>query len=191
MASRFIVFLIAATQTLSQTVRIFGEIPGDVGQCIRPCLFRPNNANPDVGDVLDCGYPYKEDCYCATDKKKAKLVSEHIDNCAQASCSMGAESQDAQTMRSYYASYCMVNGYSADVMTDWYTGTVVEEATRTNRADMWGWSSETSESRSGLFDDEDKTTDVGDEGHDDDSGANPRAADLLLLGVVPLLAILF
>ncbi|RGP79422.1 hypothetical protein FLONG3_2477 [Fusarium longipes] len=161
MASRFLLFLILATQTLSQGVRIFREIPGDVNQCIRPCLFRPNNANTDVGSALDCGTPYEESCYCATNSDKAKIVSEHIDNCAQASCSAGAESQDASSMRSYYASYCMENGFTADAMTEWYTGTVVEEATRTDKNNMWGWSTATSESRSQVFGDDDKESSSG------------------------------
>ncbi|KAL6913683.1 hypothetical protein FSST1_011443 [Fusarium sambucinum] len=178
MALRLTFLLMLVTQTLSQRVRIFDQIPQDVNQCIKPCLFRPNNANTDVGGVLDCDTPYKQDCYCATNGDKVKLVSEHIDTCAQASCSAGVESQDASSMRSYYASYCMENGYTADVMTEWYTGTVIEEATRTDK-NVWGWSTATDNSRSDVFDDE-----------KEDGGANVRAVDLLFLGV-PLLATLF
>ncbi|KAL7762710.1 hypothetical protein ACKLNR_009245 [Fusarium oxysporum f. sp. zingiberi] len=116
MAMRLTTLLVLATQSLSQTVNIFREIPSDVDQCIRPCLFRPNNANADLGSALNCGAPYQEKCYCATDSDKAKAVSKHIDSCAQASCSNGQESQDAETMRHYYASYCMENGYSAEAM---------------------------------------------------------------------------
>jgi cell fate regulator YaaT (PSP1 superfamily) len=72
----------------------------------------------------------------------------------------------------------MENGYKVDAMTEWYTGTVIEEATRTDK-NVWGWSSETSNSRSDVFDDE-----------KEDGGADMRAVDLLFLGV-PLLATLF
>ncbi|QGI59727.1 hypothetical protein CEK26_001857 [Fusarium fujikuroi] len=123
MAMRLIALLVLATRSLSQTVDIFRKVPSDVEQCIRPCLFRPNNPNVDVGSALNCGAPYQEKCYCATDGDNAKAVSKHIDSCAQASCSSGQESQDAETMRHYYASYCMENGYSAEALEEWYTGT--------------------------------------------------------------------
>jgi len=49
----------------------------------------------------------------------------------------------------------MEKGYTADVMTEWYTGTVVQEATRASREDMWGWSP-TNTHRSELFDEHNK-----------------------------------
>jgi hypothetical protein len=83
----------------------------------------------------------------------------------------------------------MENGYTADAMTEWYTGTVVEEATKTYK-DMWGWSSETSNHRSQVFDDDEKEDIVAGKGGDDDSGAYLRAVDLLFLGI-PMLVISF
>ena len=155
MASKFMLLFILATRSLSQKVNIFNKIPSDVDQCVKPCLFRPNNARTDVGDVLNCAAPYLEHCYCAINDKQADLVSEHIDDCAQASCSAGIETKDASSMRLYYASYCMENGYTADAMTEWYTGTVVQEATRASREDMWGWNP-TNTGRADLFDGHDK-----------------------------------
>ncbi|KAF5254440.1 hypothetical protein FANTH_698 [Fusarium anthophilum] len=159
MAIRSIALLILATQSLSQTVNyptvdIFRKIPSDVDQCIRPCLFRPNNANADVGSALNCDIPYQEKCYCATDSDNAKAVSKHIDSCAQASCSNGQEPQDAETMRHYYASYCMGNGYSAEAIEEWYTGTeahVLGTGTATVE-DMWGWGTGT-KTRANIFSD--------------------------------------
>ncbi|KAJ3531691.1 hypothetical protein NM208_g8767 [Fusarium decemcellulare] len=193
MAFRLAALLVLATPSLCQTVRIFREIPGDVDQCVRPCLYRPDNPNADLGTVLDCGVPYKEECYCATDSNKAKLVSEHIDSCAQASCSEGSESQDAETMRSYYASYCMGNGYAADLMEEWYTGTVVE-ATGTGR-DMWGWASATN-TRAGIFDDGDRETTItaapgNDKSNPDDANSACSMSVGFLFTGIPLLVVLF
>ena len=49
----------------------------------------------------------------------------------------------------------MENGYTADAMTEWYTGTVVQEATRASREDMWGWDP-TATGRADLFGGHDK-----------------------------------
>ncbi|KAH7191767.1 uncharacterized protein B0J16DRAFT_331746 [Fusarium flagelliforme] len=185
MAIRFTLLLILATHTLSQKVNIFNQIPSDVNQCVKPCLFRPKNPATDIGDVLNCGAPYLEQCYCAGDDKQAKLVDEHIDNCAQASCSAGIETKDASSMKSYYASYCMEKGYTADVMTEWYTGTVVQEATRASRKDMWGWSP-TNTNRAELFDEDEREALF--KGKDEDSsGAGSRVVGLFL--GVPLLVV--
>ncbi|KAG9508306.1 hypothetical protein J7337_001870 [Fusarium musae] len=169
MALRLIALLVLATQSLShtsnyQTVNIFHHIPSDVDQCIRPCLFRPDNANADVGSALNCGAPYRRECYCATDSDDMKAVSKHIDSCAQASCSNGQESQDAETMRHYYASYCMVHSYSE--MEEWYTGTVATD-TATPR-DMWGWPGTGTRTSNILFPDTTRP-----------SWARPRTSDVI------------
>jgi hypothetical protein len=187
MAMRVTTLLILATQSLSQTVNIFREIPSDIDQCIRPCLFRPNNANADLGSALNCGAPYQEKCYCATDSGKAKAVSKHIDSCAQASCSNGQESQDAETMRHYYASYCMGNGYSAEAMEEWYTGTeahVTGTGTATVK-DMWGWSTGTNV-RAHIFPD---ATGRNGNNDDDNGGASLTSFKLLSFGVPIVVAL--
>ncbi|KAF5606230.1 uncharacterized protein FSUBG_6247 [Fusarium subglutinans] len=192
MAIRSVALLLLATQSLSQTVNhqtvnIFRKIPSDVDQCIRPCLFRPNNANADVGSALNCGAPYQEKCYCATDSDNAKAVSKHIDSCAQASCSNGQESQDAETMRHYYASYCMENGYSAEAMGEWYTGTeahVTGTGTATVK-DMWGWSTGTS-IRAHVFPDATAPSWADDE---DNGGASLTSFKLLSIGIPILVAL--
>ncbi|KAM0280113.1 hypothetical protein ACHAO9_011377 [Fusarium lateritium] len=156
MALRLAVFLALTTPVTSQTVSIFQQIPATVHQCIRPCLFRPNSPNGDIGDVLECGAPYRDDCYCATDK--AKSASKHIDSCAEASCSRGDVTQDAEDMKSYYASYCMGNGYTADMMKEWYTNTDADTAATKTVGDFWGWASSTAtRTRGGLWDDKDTT----------------------------------
>ncbi|KAF5661396.1 hypothetical protein FHETE_8458 [Fusarium heterosporum] len=189
MATKLIFLLALVTPSISQTVSIFQQIPSTVDQCVRPCLFRPNNPNADVGNVLECVTPYRVDCYCAT--AKAKVVSEHIDSCAQASCSRGDETQDAETMRSYYASYCMKNGYTADAMEEWYTNTDVDatgpatgSATGAAR-DFWGWAS-TTKTRGELFSDKSATATAA----SDDSSASSASFSLPLLGL-PLWVVLF
>ncbi|KAF5697752.1 hypothetical protein FMUND_15306 [Fusarium mundagurra] len=188
-AMRLIALLVLATQSLSQTVNIFRQIPGDDEQCIRPCLFRPNNPNADVGSALNCGAPYQEKCYCATDSDNAKAVSKHIDSCAQASCSNGQGSQDAETMRQYYASYCMGNGYSAEAMAEWYTGTeahVTGTGTAT-RKDMWGWSTTTGTGpRAHVFPD---ATGRNGDNDEDNGGLSLTSCKLLSLGI-PILVTL-
>ncbi|RBA12689.1 hypothetical protein FPRO05_04139 [Fusarium proliferatum] len=187
MAMRLIALLVLATRSLSQTVDIFRKVPGDVEQCIRPCLFRPNNPNADVGSALNCGAPYQEKCYCATDSDKAKAVSKHIDSCAQASCSSGQESQDAETMRHYYASYCMENGYSAEAMEEWYTGTeahVTGTGTATVK-DMWGWSTRTSH-RAQLFPD---ATGRNGDNDNDNGGSSLTRMKLLFMGIPVVVAL--
>ncbi|VTT72394.1 unnamed protein product [Fusarium fujikuroi] len=178
MAMRLIALLVLATRSLSQTVDIFRKVPSDVEQCIRPCLFRPNNPNVDVGSALNCGAPYQEKCYCATDGDNAKAVSKHIDSCAQASCSSGQESQDAETMRHYYASYCMENGYSAEALEEWYTGTATVK-------DMWGWSSKTSH-RAQLFPD---ATGRNGDNDNDNSGSSLTRVKLLSMGIPVVVAL--
>lgn len=181
MALRLIVLLALTTLVTSQTVSIFQQIPATVHQCIRPCLFRPNSPNVDIGDVLECGAPYRDECYCATDK--AKSANEHIDSCAKASCSRGDATQDAEAMKSYYASYCMGNGYTADVMKEWYTNT--DTAATKTIGDFWGWASSTA-TRGDLWADKDVTATAA-------SGSStvllPRA-QLVLIGF-PLFMILF
>ncbi|KAH7233261.1 hypothetical protein BKA59DRAFT_535147 [Fusarium tricinctum] len=152
MAFRLTVLLALTTPVISQTVSIFQQIPATVNQCIRPCLFRPNSPNADIGDTLECRAPYRDDCYCATDN--AKSASKHIDSCAKASCSRGDVTQDAEAMKSYYASYCMGNGYTADAMKEWYTNT--DTAATKTIGDFWGWASSTG-TRRGLWGDEDTT----------------------------------
>ncbi|KAM0350535.1 hypothetical protein ACHAPU_003017 [Fusarium lateritium] len=185
MAFKLIVLLALVTPSISQTVSIFQQIPSTADQCVRPCLFRPNSPNSDIGDALECVTPYRENCYCATGK--AKLVSEHIDSCARASCSRGDETQDAETMRSYYASYCMKNGYTADAMEEWYTNADVDatsSATGPGR-DFWGWASSTN-TREHLFPDKSATATA----TSDDSSASSARTSLFLmalpLGVVLL-----
>ncbi|KAJ4024663.1 hypothetical protein NW766_000903 [Fusarium irregulare] len=184
MASKSMLLFVLATGGLSQKVDIFFQIPSDVNQCVKPCLFRPNNDQIDVGSTLNCRAPYLEKCYCATNDKQADLVSEHIDSCAQASCSAGIETKDASSMRMYYASYCMENGYTADAMTEWFTGTVVQEATRASREDMWGWDP-TATGRADLFDGRDKeipswAKDGDSSATESSSGAESRAVGLFL-----------
>ncbi|KAF5024558.1 hypothetical protein F66182_3321 [Fusarium sp. NRRL 66182] len=207
MALKLATLVSLTTPVLSQTVSIFRAIPPSVNQCVRPCLFRPNNPSTDLGDVLECGTPYQEDCFCPTDNDKAELVSQHIDSCAQASCSRDDVTRDAETMRSYYASYCMGNGYTADLMEDWYTNTEPDATTTTARA-VWGWATPTG-SRARLFGDDDSTAtvtttlsaatsddgrnpdglpDLDMEGDGDSSGVSPRV-ELVLMGF-PLLAML-
>jgi hypothetical protein len=78
----------------------------------------------------------------------------------------------------------MEKGYTADIMTEWYTGTVVQEATRASREDMWGWSSASSTHRAEIFDEHDKEAPFNNK-DGDSSGAESRSVGLFL--GVPLL----
>lgn len=107
--------------SLAQTVTITRDIDSSGHRCVRHCLFRPYNAGTDLGDALECGPPYEEDCYCPTAAPRAEIVSRHIDDCATESCSAGDVTADIESMRSYYAGYCVENGYTAELVEEWYT----------------------------------------------------------------------
>ncbi|RMI99796.1 hypothetical protein CDV36_015942 [Fusarium kuroshium] len=121
MALRFIPVLLLGTPILSQTVTITKDIPVSAHRCVRQCLYLPYNARTDLGDVLECGAPYQEECFCPTDVSRAEIVSRHIDDCAKESCSRGDLTQDVESMRSHYATYCIEKGYTAELVEGWYT----------------------------------------------------------------------
>lgn len=90
-------------------------------------------------------------------------------------------------MRHYYASYCMGNGYSAEAMEEWYTGTeahVTGTGTATVK-DMWGWSTGTNV-RAHIFPD---ATGRNGKNDDDNGGASLTSFKLLSLGVPIVVAL--
>jgi hypothetical protein len=90
-------------------------------------------------------------------------------------------------MRHYYASYCRENGYSAEAMEEWYTGTeahVTGTGTATVK-DMWGWSTGTNV-RAHIFPD---ATGRNGNNDDDNGGASLTSFKLLSFGVPIVVAL--
>lgn len=131
MSLRLAHLFLLATPAVAQTVTITKDIPSSVHRCIRHCLFRPYNAGTDLGDSLECSPPYEEDCFCPTAAPRAEIVSQHIDDCANESCSAGDLTADIESMKSYYAAYCIDNGYTAELVEEWYTSATDEESSST------------------------------------------------------------
>ncbi|KAG9256191.1 uncharacterized protein F5Z01DRAFT_672185 [Emericellopsis atlantica] len=114
---------------LGQTVTVGDDVPYAAHRCVKYCVQHPFGVGTDIGVALQCGDPYEEDCYCATEDDSLTLVSEHINNCASTSCSAGDLTKDVSSMRSLYASYCRGKGYTQDFIEGWYTAATGPEAT--------------------------------------------------------------
>ena len=127
MATKLLPLLLLAHPSFAQTVTITQEIPSTGHDCVEDCLYRPYAAPIDLGDALECGFPYEEDCYCVTAAPQATIVSRHIDDCASESCSRGDLTKDIESMKYYYAGYCVENGYTADLIAEWYSSAEVAE----------------------------------------------------------------
>ena len=127
MATKLLPLLLLAHPSLGQTVTITQDIPFTGHDCVEDCLYRPYAAPIDLGDALECGPPYEEDCYCVTAAPQATIVSRHINDCASESCSRGDLTKDIESMKYYYAGYCVENGYTADLIEEWYSSAEVAE----------------------------------------------------------------
>jgi hypothetical protein len=86
-----------------------------------------------MGNALQCGDPYENECYCATESASASVANDWINNCASDRCAAGDRTRDVSTMRSVYGKYCMGAGFTQDQMTEWYTSEV--ETTPTAASD--------------------------------------------------------
>lgn len=175
MCLKLLPLLFLTTSVLSQTVTITRGIPSSGHDCVRHCLFRPYNAGTDLGDVLECGPPYEEECYCPTAVPRAEIVSRHIDDCASESCSAGDVTADIDSMRAAYAGYCVDNGYTAELVEEWYSS-AEETATTTDTttaADETTTDASTSQETEGTSTSTTSDTPTETEAEEDDDGRNP------------------
>lgn len=163
--------------SLAQTVTITRDIPSSGHRCVRHCLFRPYNAGTDLGDALECGPPYEEDCYCPTAAPRAEIVSRHIDECASESCSAGDVTLDIESMRRYYAGYCVENGYTADLVQEWYSSAEETSTTEATTQSTSETSTTTEAEGTGTSTSSDVVTETGVDKEGDskteDDGRNP------------------
>ncbi|RFN47256.1 hypothetical protein FIE12Z_8540 [Fusarium flagelliforme] len=98
--------------------------------CINECL---DNYDKDMGEAMGCGYPYRNDCYCATAAASASKADKFMSKCVSSLCSEGDLAGDLISMQSYYASYCMAAGFTQPGATEWYSpAEATEEATSDN-----------------------------------------------------------
>jgi hypothetical protein len=97
--------------------------------CIRKCLYFPG-VYEDVGTALACATPYDNNCYCATASASASVAKQFIESCASKSCNKGDFSQDITSLRSYYASYCMANGFTQPGLAGWVPAAATSSPTQ-------------------------------------------------------------
>jgi hypothetical protein len=95
---------VAANDPVSLTV-------SHIHRCVTSCVFRSGSLNTDIGDILRCGSPYLNDCYCATATPALREVESYATACASAKCEAGDFSHDLSGIKSIYASYCAGAGY--------------------------------------------------------------------------------
>lgn len=101
-----------------ESVTISRAIPNGGHRCVSRCVY--STLIGDIGDALDCGTPYDNNCFCATGSAAFTAAGDHFDACASTYCSAGDISQDLLSMKSIYASYCMGAGYTQPGATAWF-----------------------------------------------------------------------
>jgi CCR4-NOT transcriptional regulation complex NOT5 subunit len=112
---------------LADEVSISSILPISAHSCVEKCVYY--SLLDDMGDALQCGTPYENECYCATETASASAANDWINNCASERCAAGDRTRDISTMRSVYGRYCMGAGFTQDQMTEWYTSEVETTAT--------------------------------------------------------------
>ena len=115
-----LIFLAASPVVSIETVSI--SYPSAEHACVTNCILNTgcNFCYSDINNVLNCGSPYANDCFCATATASASLATSWIAACASSSCSVGDISDDITAMHSLYASYCIGASYTQPGATDWY-----------------------------------------------------------------------
>lgn len=101
-----------------ETVSKFGE--DWPHSCVQYCLGRWPSLYDNIGEALECGKPYYNNCYCATAAASASRATSFLASCASQSCAGGDLTVDLSAMQSNYASYCMENGFTQPGATAWY-----------------------------------------------------------------------
>lgn len=110
--------------SLAESVSIDDDIPYDTHECVDICLDSQGSFQneEDIGQILSCGSPYAEECYCATPTASASAVSAFINDCAGEYCAAGDMDRDISIIRGLYASYCRQAGFTQPIVSAWYTG---------------------------------------------------------------------
>ena len=88
--------------------------------CVQYCLGKWPSLGSNIGEALQCGTPFYNDCYCATATASATKATSFLEACASSSCAAGDLTLDLSAMQSKYASYCMQNGFTQPGATNWY-----------------------------------------------------------------------
>ena len=121
------VLLAISHLSLAQTtVSIKNDIPSSGHHCVSSCIYYPALMT-DIGSALACGWPYENECFCATATASASAVSKHINSCASEWCYAGDVNRDISSMQSVYAGYCMDAGFTQPIVSEWYTTASSEE----------------------------------------------------------------
>jgi hypothetical protein len=107
-----------------ETVSRFGEEWPH--SCVPRCLGDNPSFYDNIGDALECGRPFYNNCYCATAAASASKATSFLASCASQSCSAGDLTVDLSAMESKYASYCMENGFTQPGATAWYNPDATE-----------------------------------------------------------------
>lgn len=82
-----------------------------IHSCVTDCAYRPLRVVTDIGDILRCGTPYLNDCFCPTEQADLSRVESFATACASKSCEAGDHSYDVSGIKAAYASYCAGAGY--------------------------------------------------------------------------------
>ncbi|KAH6686424.1 hypothetical protein F5X68DRAFT_240714 [Plectosphaerella plurivora] len=82
-----------------------------IHRCVTSCVYRLG-LNTDIGDILRCGTPYLNDCYCPTATPALREVESYATACASEKCEAGDQSHDVSGIKFAYASYCAGAGYN-------------------------------------------------------------------------------
>ncbi|KAH8586987.1 hypothetical protein B0O99DRAFT_694953 [Bisporella sp. PMI_857] len=90
--------------------------------CVNNCIYEPNwGFAAAIEDALGCAKPVANNCYCATASASLSAVDSWLSRCATSSCGRGDVSDDLNAMKSIYASYCLQAGFTAPIISTWYT----------------------------------------------------------------------
>ena len=177
--------LLPSVRAALDAVSISSDLDGAAHSCISKCLYYP--IFTDMGDALNCGAPYDNNCYCATAAASASAADSWMSKCAKSTCEAGDFSRDLTDMQSFYASYCMGAGFTQPGATEWYN-----PAEATSEAESQTTDSDAKPSQTvGSDSDAPQTTTqftIVTQTTDGESGATrSRGKLLLLLATVPLL----
>ncbi|CAM1500602.1 Fc.00g097640.m01.CDS01 [Cosmosporella sp. VM-42] len=111
-------FLLPSVLAALDSVSISSDLDGAAHTCVSKCLYYPIFS--DIGEALNCGTPYDNNCYCATAAASASAADAWMSKCAKSTCEAGDYSRDLSEIQSFYGSYCMGAGFTQPGATKWY-----------------------------------------------------------------------
>jgi len=85
------------------TVSLGTLIPSNQHACVTRCVY--TNYYSEIGNALNCGSPYANDCYCNTALASASAASSWRDAYGSSVCSAGDLTDNLTSVFSIYASY--------------------------------------------------------------------------------------